>query len=174
MGVVVTSICPSNLLEAVMSVKVNPESAAPQAPLSERSLQYGTLLLDAAMKELQSGRSVQSLQRDFVREQWTPAAARRFAHIANQLVSKRHQSSEYRGELAHRGWDQILNSWMWVGAGIVAANMTYAFLGSGVPFYISLFIALWGSFDFVSGFLLWFPHREHYQAYKPLQPNTKQ
>jgi len=127
-------------------------------------------LLEAVMQELQAGRSPKAVQRELVLQKWTSAAAQRFVEIARRLANSQRHSPEKRGELAHRGWEQLQYALVWMGIGLVGANFTYAFQGTGVPFYICVFLLVWGSVDLFSGLTLWLPHRQFYDAYKPEPP----
>ncbi|MDB5392076.1 MAG: hypothetical protein JWM11_7722 [Planctomycetaceae bacterium] len=118
-------------------------------------------LLDSVVREMNDGRATQEINAELVRHKWSRDAATRFCEMASTVCREMKFLPEHRTACAKRGYDSMQSAMGWIGFGACAAAMLYL-MGNDTRGFVkfSLLPILFGAVELVSGFLLWWPHRE--------------
>jgi hypothetical protein len=122
-------------------------------------------LLDSVVHELNSGRHTSEISTDLVRQNWSRDAAIRFCDAASKICRELKFLPDHRTACAKRGYDSMQGALSWIGFGACAGVMMYL-VGNNARQYAAyaLLPVLYGVVELVSGFLLWWPHREYQKA----------
>lgn len=121
-------------------------------------------LLESVVQGLIDGLHRKDISADLVRQQWPPEAATRFVELASTIHHELKFLPEHRAALAKRGHEGMQAAYGWIGAGIGGWALMYLF--DGMPRKMALYaliLPLYGIVELISGFLLWWPHRDFLQ-----------
>lgn len=130
-------------------------------------------LLDSVIHELNDGRTTNEVSAELVRQKWTREAANRFCELASKICREMKFLPDHRAACAKRGYESMQGSYGWIGFGICATAMMYL-VGNNARNYalFGLLPVLYGVVELVSGFLLWWPHRE-FQKHEAIDQGQK-
>lgn len=118
-------------------------------------------LLDAVVQELVDGRSRTEIVRELLRHGWQRDAANQFTQLALQICREFRSSPEQRAACARKGAERMQAAYGWIGSGIFMALLINFAIDSLKPYVMVSWVPIvYGIVEFVSGYLLWFPHRD--------------
>lgn len=138
--------------------KSNVKSAAPTDLGNDNSANE---LLDRVVEELVKGRSRSEVTNELVRHGWEKKAATEFCQLAGNIAREIRTSPEQRAACAQRGMERLQAALGWIASGIVIALiMRFGVLALRPYWLASLAVVGFGVVELISGFALWWPHKE--------------
>lgn len=119
-------------------------------------------LVDYVAQKMLDGFHKAEIITELMRQHWSKKAATQFCAEVSKIVHELYQLPDQRAAFVKRSQEQMQAGLGWIGSGVAAWLVVWS---TGSPstkkmaFYI-LLAPLFGVFEFASGFIRWFPHRD--------------
>lgn len=118
-------------------------------------------LLEAVIHELDEGRRSSDISAELIHQHWTKSAATQFCELAATIRREMKSLPESRSSCAQRGFEGMQAAGSWIGFGAFGGIVMYMLGNNLRPMAIyALLPVLYGVVELISGFLLWWPHRD--------------
>ncbi len=141
------------------------KKGTPEPPLELGNDATATELLDCVVQEILDGKARTEISRELIRHRWDRQAANQFTTLAQQIARELLKTPAQRGVCARRGAERMQAAYGWIGSGLVM-GFFLTVMGQNLRQYnkFCLLPVAYGIVELISGYTLWYPHRDHWKA----------
>jgi len=127
-------------------------------------------LYDAVASELAGGRSPQQLITELTQQNWPEPAAREFVLHVRQALDAERQSPAARAELVQQAQSQMQAGMTWLAGGAIGRLAVFLMDPTNVISLFAYAAMIYGTVQFLTGFVTWLPHRDVVIPDRPSSP----